>query len=449
MEQILKKHFGSDVRRTYQEVRFAVPEGMRAMTVRYDYDKTKKKLPGTKTEECNAVDIALNAADGCYVGSSGSSKKEIYLSEIYSTPGYKKTPITAGEWTLTFGFEKVKSSGCDITITITFEEKKARFYKGDCHTHTVHSDGHTSMKNIIKKAKRNGLDFFICTDHNTDTACAVYPSVKDLNIMPGLELTCYKGHFNLLCVEKPLTDGFKFESVEELNKRLLYAKEKGALLSMNHPHCKNCGWRLPFEGFEYDLVEVWNAVMRIDNESTISWWHQELLKGERKVAVGGSDFHADYVVTDLFAMPCTVVYAENNAPAEIKEGLSKGHCYITHKPDTSEMILTCRDKMMGDVVAWEEGMQAHLHVTKLKRGHTLRIYNNDTVVYERIGKGEKVLELDFAVPEKGFVRAEIVHTLNPIMKLGFRFGMALMMPQDAKLPVPPFHWALTNPLYFE
>lgn len=59
----------------------------------------------------------------------------------------------------------------------------------DLHSHTTHSDGKLSPKDLIAKAKSKGLSVLTITDHDTISA---YEYVNgDIHLMIGVELTCY------------------------------------------------------------------------------------------------------------------------------------------------------------------------------------------------------------------------------------------------------------------
>ena len=49
--------------------------------------------------------------------------------------------------------------------------------------------------------------------------------------------------------------------------------------------------------------------------------------------------------------------------------------------------------------------------------------------------------------EKGFVRAQVIYDMNAPMRFLYRQIVKLWQPADAKLPIPPFAWCITNPLY--
>ena len=44
------------------------------------------------------------------------------------------------------------------------------WYRGDCHLHTVHSDGPRTLAELAALARATGLDFINSTEHNTSSA---------------------------------------------------------------------------------------------------------------------------------------------------------------------------------------------------------------------------------------------------------------------------------------
>ena len=118
-------------------------------------------------------------------------------------------------------------------------DSRARWYKGDFHTHTRLSDGKETLKNAMKKAADMQMDFYVPTEHNLMHTgwCGT-----SLCILPGIEVTTDKGHMNLFGItEMPkrildivahngedIVDGYMEDTIRE-------AREKGWLTSINHP----------------------------------------------------------------------------------------------------------------------------------------------------------------------------------------------------------------------
>jgi len=72
-----------------------------------------------------------------------------------------------------------------------------RNIKGDFHIHSTASDGDLSPAEIVKFARKQGLDTIAITDHNTVDGiyeAAQVASLYNVSVVPGLELsTRYKG----------------------------------------------------------------------------------------------------------------------------------------------------------------------------------------------------------------------------------------------------------------
>jgi len=327
--------------------------------------------------------------------------------------------------------------------------KQRKWLKGDTHLHTTNSDGNLTTAELIKECRRKGLDWAIITDHNFSTVLNPY-YVGGLLVIQGQEVTAKPGHVNMWGAKLPFSAPYTLESFDDYINIINEGKAAGATISVNHPFCKKCGWHLPLEGFPMDCVELWNAPMHIDNMTNIKWWHNELLKGRRIGAVGGSDYHKDYYnVTSLVAMPTTICYAKSNTQEDILEALRNGNSVITQGPDKTMLYLTCGNAVIGETVQWSEGIKVDIKAVKLKKGHRLVVYNNDTVIYNYKAKSFGFHHAELEVQEKGFVRAEVLYEFKSVSKKIYGKVIEKIMPKDVGIPVPPFAYCLTNPIFFE
>ncbi|NLX93707.1 MAG: CehA/McbA family metallohydrolase [Clostridiales bacterium] len=323
-----------------------------------------------------------------------------------------------------------------------------QWLKGDTHLHTSNSDGNLTTPELIERCKKNGLDWAIITDHNFPAADAPYYD-GDLLIIQGEEVTGRPGHFNVFGVKMPISAPYKLQSFEDYIKIINQAKDAGALISVNHPFCKRCTWYLPLEGIPMDCVEVWNAPMHIDDMTNIRWWHNQLLQGKRISAVGGSDYHKDYYVTNLLATPTTVCYAKSNTQEDILDALKSGNSFITQGGNKTMLYLTCGEAFVGETVEWHKGIQVQVKAEKIKRGHRLVVYNNDTVIFDQKAKKFGTMNAAIEVVENGFVRAEVLYEYKNISKMIYKQVVKKLMPKDVGVPIPPLAYSLTNPIFFE
>ena len=432
-----KKFTPEDCKKCFY-IDFEVPENVEELRIRHTW---------TPKEEGN-LDFGLVGADGRQIGASGNVRQDVIISEKYATPGYDRCTPVAGKWKIIVGIDRVGNGVC-AAYEILFRFKEKRWLKGDTHSHTNNSDGKYSPEELIEKANKKGLDYLIITDHNNSVAAYHDYNNRDMLVLKGTELTSFLGHINFWGVKQAFTKPYCVNSFEDFLPLYAQAKQNGAVISLNHPECKNCGWHLPREGFTYDCVEIWNGPQRIDNMTAIAWWHGELLKGKHLAAVGGSDYHKDYLVTDLLARPTTYVCAESCTAADILKALKQGNAFVTESVNGPKLFLTCGQAIQGDTVEFAPKTTVHIKAEGLKRKDRIVVYGNDTILYAYTAKaGEKAHEADISVQEKGFVRAEILTQYGAIRKLAYKTVMHFRLPADCKLPIPPFARCVSNPIYF-
>ena len=96
--------------------------------------------------------------------------------------------------------------------------------KVDLHVHSNNSDGTMSVSELIKEAKKNKIDTFALTDHDTVQGVDEYQNLKtDYPVIPGIELSTYlhgKSVHILGYFKKP------FPQIDELRTYLVQIKEK-------------------------------------------------------------------------------------------------------------------------------------------------------------------------------------------------------------------------------
>ena len=328
----------------------------------------------------------------------------------------------------------------------------SRWFKGDTHLHTVNSDGLLHQYELIEKCKKAGLDWIIITDHNFNTVEKTYSS-DGLLVIQGQELTDDNGHVNVWGEKVPEEPPYDLKDKEAYIKLINKCKKSGATVCANHPFCSNCGFTFDIDNLPVDCVEVWNTIQHSDNVTNLKWWEKKLLSGERLAAVGGSDFHRDYGILDMMAMPTTITYAKSNTKDDILAALREGRSVITIKPDSSMIYLSVEDAMLGDSIELKDGLTGSCTVTKLLPRFTLRIFNNEKIIYEhKATVFEKEHNAVFGIKEKGFVRAEIDYKLTPTMKKLVGFAENKFMSSRNKEASPTadeLFWAFTNPIWIE
>jgi len=325
-----------------------------------------------------------------------------------------------------------------------------RWFKGDTHLHTTNSDGYLHQYELVERCKKSGLDYMIITDHNFNTVEASYSS-DGLTVIQGQEITGERGHVNVWGAKVPFEMPYDLSDIEAYKRMTEKARENGATVSVNHPFCTNCPFLMDLDAFPMDCVEVWNTIQHSDNVKNMKWWTDKLLQGKRIAAVGGSDYHRNYVGLDLLAMPTTVVHAESNAPEDILSALREGRAVVTNKPNTSMLYLTVGEAGLGDTVSLGNGLTGECVAMKLLPGFTLKIFGNDKVIYQHTAKTyEKEHRAVFGIREKGFIRAEIDYKLTPALKKAVGFAEKEFLASRGKTPpatADELFWAFTNPIW--
>lgn len=365
---------------TYFTIPFQVPDGnIDRLTVTYGYNRFSGRH-SRSAARVNIVDLGLMDADGRFLGWSGSARSSVFVGPYAATSGYLMTSIKPGEWQILVGAYKIPEDGLAVHYEITFTPQHPRWLVGDLHMHSTASDGKHDIYTLAKMAKNKVLDFIAVSNHNNYSENLNLPVVAGLTFIPAVEWTHYRGHMNFFGVEAPFENSFVANTEQEMQDLVARAKEKGALVSVNHPKDSLCPYLWQSEDC-FDLVEVWNGPMRPANIRGIAWWHKMLQGGRKKPLVGGSDFHrSGHIVR--FARPVNHVYADSPTAADILKALSLGHNYVSASVKGVELGLSCGESMMGDSIPGQEGQTLKIKAQRLRPGMQLKLINQDGVVAE-------------------------------------------------------------------
>jgi hypothetical protein len=223
-KQIIQTFTKKDKHKRF-DIPFVVPKNIDIIDLKFNIIN--------KTDQEAVIDIGLKDAHQIR-GWSGSSKRQIIITEEYATPGYKHGDMKDGCWNILLSVYKVPDKGCSISINIILKEKSFRWLKGDTHVHSVHSDGQFTVSEIIDKYKKLGFDYFITTDHNTCTQDMVLPTDRNIIVIPGMELTTFNGHANFAGIKEPIED-FRCDVAADVLNKFTEVKEKGGYIGINHP----------------------------------------------------------------------------------------------------------------------------------------------------------------------------------------------------------------------
>jgi hypothetical protein len=430
----LSIHVDRSQQGTYFMLPFQVPEGIDSIALCYRYDRRPAseqvvdRGAFTARPEVNIIDLGLIDPTGAQVGASGSDKTEITVSEARATPGYRPCPILPGEWQILVGAYKVAPEGVTVEYEVTLRPKARRLLKGDLHAHTLASDGVHTAEELAWKAKRNGLDFVAITDHNQFATSDALPRLEGVTLIPGVEWTHYLGHASFLGVDRPYDGTFATNTPEEARVRFDAARQRGALIVVDHPFDPTCGFHFDIALLPHDCIEVWNGPMRESNLHAIGFWHQLLCAGEKIPACGGSDFHRDTPFIFLGG-PTMCVFSESAGASDILAAVKAGHGFLTFAPNGPSLELTAGEAIMGDTVDWRGQKEVRIWAQGLCAGDVLRVATGKATETLFSAPSDGDILLTYSMEAPGFVRAEILRSFLP--------------------GVPALPAVVSNPVFFE
>lgn len=366
---------------TYTEVPFKVPAGVERITVEFAYSGQDQR---------SVIDLGLRDPER-FRGWSGGNKSRFTLAESDATPSYLPGPLKAGTWRLVLGAPNIrKTSKAPYTAKVWFDRKGAppeqfspnfglgtgeTWWRGDLHMHTGHSDGscHSRMGakvpcpvfKTLDAAVAKGLDFVAVTDHNATSHYAslreLAPYYDDLLIIPGREITTFKGHANLFGPTTFVDFQLGDRRAQTLDVILDQVEAAQGIISINHPGlpsgelCMGCGWIAPDTDYSrIQAVEVVNGVVAEGPLSGMAFWEKRLDEGHRITAIGGSDNHDPTTVRAGSAgigTPTTVVRSMVLDQPALLAAIRKGHAFID--------LAGSRDRVL-DVTAGLGGVQARM-----------------------------------------------------------------------------------------
>ena len=414
--QTFKFTFHKDQERTYLRIPFLVGADIDKLAVSYEYQRRRRVAEGRGLErllEVNIIDLALEDPVHTLIGASGSERQSIVIHENYATPGYRPAPIAAGTWYVVLGLYLLEEEGGAITLTVTQTPKEQVLLRGDTHVHTAHSDGWYTVEETIARARQDRLDYIFITDHNCMTSNAYLPCSPDLTVLPGVEMTYYDGHYNLLGAIRPVKTFFA-NGREEVLAIMREGRQNGALASVNHPMDGPCGWKFGLsDDVPADMIEIWNGPFTNENAAAVRLWQSELCKGRHLPAIGGSDVHHGELFRQM-ATPATLLYSRSRSKSDILYALKHGHAFVGMTPDAPGLDLLLGSARMGDTASRSEGETMRMTFTNLHNGDEVRLYNETGLVWKETPGSYARFEAEKKACGSLFLRTEVWRPLPGI-----------------------------------
>ncbi|WP_069464166.1 CehA/McbA family metallohydrolase [Actinacidiphila rubida] len=447
-----------------------IPKGVQKIAVSYSYDKPAVPA-GTPGNSCDigVFDQRGTALDSQgFRGWSGGFRTSFEISNGEATPGYLPGPVSVGTWNIVLGPYQVAPQGLNynVQITLTYGPEGPRFvptyppqrakgrgrawYRGDCHLHTVYSDGKRLPSEVAAGARAAGLDFMVSTDHNTSSSHGVWGqySGPDLLIVTGEEITTRNGHWLALGLPAGEWIDWRYRSRDDSFDRFARKVHRsGGLVVPAHPYCPYvaCQWKFGYD--DADAVEVWNGPWTYDDESAVDTWDARLgeaLRSGKKwlPAMGNSDAHSE---PQVIGLPHNVVLADDLATDALMDGIRAGRNWIA---ESSAVQLTFtatgggRQAGIGEELTLpaDAPLDVRLDVSGVPNG-TVRFITDEGQMHQESlpasGTGTVVWRTTTSLA--AYVRAEVRHP------------MADGTPGKGNTMGPALQWgpmaALTNPVF--
>jgi hypothetical protein len=212
------------------------------------------------------------------------------------------------------------------------------WYRGDCHLHTVHSDGKRTPEELVAAARAARLDFINTSEHNTSSAHGVFGPLAgdDLLILTGEEITTRNGHFVALATDPGVWIDWRYRARDDAFERFArQVRRAGGLVVPAHPYGVFIATQWKFGYEQADAIEVWNGPWTPDDELSLNTWDNLLTASARGdgrwiPAMGNSDAHREPQVVGL---PQTVVLADDLERFALLDGIRAGRSWIAESAD--------------------------------------------------------------------------------------------------------------------
>jgi len=194
--------------------------------------------------------------------------------------------------------------------------------KCDLHIHTAASpDGHSSVTEVIEKAKSLGFDAIAITDHDTTAGAIEALSIENpgIIIIPGIEVSTKSGHVLVLGTIKEYAPGKS--AAETINE----AKKDGCTVIIPHPYHR---FRHAVGLVEEEALALVDGIEAYNSRYYIPGANEKAAKKANKLMkpiTAGSDAHEP----DFIGYGINLIDAEENTADSILKAIREGKITAT------------------------------------------------------------------------------------------------------------------------
>ena len=202
--------------------------------------------------------------------------------------------------------------------------KKKKEYKFDLHIHTNYSDGICTPEEVVKYAKRIGLDGIAITDHDTvkgSKKAELLAEKAGLIFVPGVEITTSFGDILALGIREKI-DGFgvRLPGIVQIIKKI---HKKGGIAIIAHPFVgswPNGSLADHIKKLDIDAIEIFNAMTNDTFGIEPNVKAMELAKKLDMPGIAGSDAHFIELIGNAFTVSKTPDIISAIKKGEVKAG---------------------------------------------------------------------------------------------------------------------------------
>jgi hypothetical protein len=317
-------------------------------------------------------------------------------------------------------------------------EKKERWYRGELFARSDLGIGKESVKDLIKRAEKEKLDFLAIADRNhmKSVESEDYESGKVV-LIPAMEWGDDARGYALIYGPQTLPDAPS--SVPAAQAECIRVQAQGGVFAVAHPAMPSTPWKW---GLSYvNAIQVWHGGWRdtpplglallpaemtkrdsdgllihslaasaasadLDsigaNAQAATFWDYELVRGLMASPIAGSGTSSKKVP---MGEPLTYIRAKEKSLPALLEGLRNGHTYVSSGPEGPQFIFHADigndDKVdvgMGGIVPL--GVDTAFYVgVKYATGMKLQVLENGRPIFTKIIEGDPFVHKFVVKPE--------------------------------------------------